>query len=120
MPQTKFKSVTLAVTFSGAGLKDFDLSPSFGESAAGSNPRTYLSTQIDQNFKNIAVHNLTGLTLVYSIEDDKDNDIDLSALSGDGMVTVPANGFKTQSPKRNINRLRLYLNGAGTIEVELS
>lgn len=77
------------------------------------------SPKLQQVFSGIFVRNLAGSNVcVFSILYDKDDDVVLTAAGGSGMLTVnPGNGLFIDA--RDIARLRLYLDGAGSVEAVL-
>ncbi len=99
-------------------LKNIDLSPKIGKKFAGESI-TYLGEQINQSFKKLMVKNRTNFDLYMSIELDIENTIVVDGSLVNGVNKIEAGAIQSENVNTNFDRLRLYLEGAGTIEVVL-
>ena len=108
--------IQLLYSFSSASLKQnyFDRTP-----IGASDFVTYEGVEIDQFFDEITVHNLSDNELHYCIELDSDNSIVVNNTPKDGVKSVPAGYVVREDNIASIQRLRLYLNGSGNVEVAL-
>jgi len=71
---------------------------------------------IEQSFRGVSVHNLSAFPVVYTIEDRAP---DPEADGGSGMKTIPALAFFSETSEHRIASFRLYMGGAGDVEVIL-
>ena len=121
LSRTSRKSIQLKVLFSTGGtgeVKDFNFFPGNANNSKAIKYPNPSDQVINQSFKEIFVHNLSDEICVYSVLADRNDEVSLTAAGGNGQKTVPSKfAISEEVP---INRLRIFLDGPGTVEVVLS
>ena len=108
------------LTFAASGTLDLVFRRQQGANA--SNYQTYNSIEVDQEFNYMTIENLSSSRGAYCLETDLDDSITVDLTGNDTVKTIEPAGTSGSVIEENnilpaIRRLRVYLAGAGTVNV---